>query len=93
MTAQSLIDGRGCLTEAGLAALRNAPPGRAAPELASHVASCPRCQERVLAIDAPLHARGKKTAAPSLGRTLLLMGVILVVIVLALATMRHLVGR
>jgi len=93
MTTHALLDGRGCLTEAGLAALRRALPGKAAPELAAHLAACPRCQERALSIDAPLHAKGKKAAAPSLGRTLLIMGVIVVVIVLALATMRHLVGR
>jgi len=45
----ALIDGRGCLTPAGFAALSRAPIGRAPAELATHLASCSRCQERMLA--------------------------------------------
>jgi len=45
----SLVDARGCLTLAGLAALSRAPVGRAPADLAAHLAACPRCQERMLA--------------------------------------------
>lgn len=92
MTA--LVDSRGCLTDAGIASLRSAEPGRARPELSSHLASCARCQERVLATDAPAHRKaGPPPKAPSLGRTLFLMALVLLAVLLALASMRHLVGR
>jgi hypothetical protein len=45
----ALVDGRGCLTRAGFAALSRAPVGRAPADLAAHLASCSRCQERMLA--------------------------------------------
>jgi hypothetical protein len=88
-----LIDGRGCLTEAGIAALRTATPGRAAPELSAHLASCSRCQQRVLAVDAPGPRKKRASTAPSLGRTVALMALVVGVILAALATMRYLVGR
>ncbi len=37
-----------CLTDADLARLQAAPPGRAPDELARHLAGCERCQQRVL---------------------------------------------
>lgn len=46
-SAGPLFDARGCLTPAGLAALRSAPPGRAPKEVAAHLAGCPRCQQRL----------------------------------------------
>lgn len=52
MADTALLDGRGCLTPAGLAVLRAAPLGAAPPELALHVASCARCQELMLAAEA-----------------------------------------
>jgi hypothetical protein len=45
----ALLDDRGCLTAAGFAALAAARPGAAPLELAGHLASCPRCQRRLLA--------------------------------------------
>jgi len=51
-SGRALLDARGCLTAAGFAALTGAPVGRAPAELASHVAGCSRCQERMLAVDA-----------------------------------------
>jgi hypothetical protein len=42
------FDLKGCLTAAGLAAFRNAPPGRAPAEVAAHVGSCGHCQQRLL---------------------------------------------
>jgi hypothetical protein len=52
MADTALVDGRGCLTPAGVAAFRSAPVGAAPPELALHLASCARCQERMLAAEA-----------------------------------------
>ena len=49
---RALFDQRGCLTPAGFAALARAPIGRGPAELAAHLASCARCQERMLAIGA-----------------------------------------
>jgi hypothetical protein len=46
---RALFDPRGCLTPAGLSALARAPIGRGPAELAAHLASCTRCQERMLA--------------------------------------------
>jgi hypothetical protein len=90
----ALVDVRGCLTDAGIASLRAAEPGRARPELSAHLASCARCQQRILALDAPAHRKaGPPAKAPTLGRTLLLMALVLVAVVVALASMRYLVGR
>ena len=47
-----LRDSRGCLTEAGFRALDAAGVGPAPHELASHLAGCSRCQERLLLRDA-----------------------------------------
>jgi len=61
----ALRDERGCLTEAGLAAVRAAAPGQAPAELAGHLASCARCQERLLAGGiAALASRRKKEPPP-----------------------------
>jgi hypothetical protein len=55
-----LFDARGCLTPAGLAALRSAPPGRGPEEVAAHLAGCPRCQQRLFD-----GLRGPGEAAPA----------------------------
>ena len=55
-----LFDARGCLTAAGLTALRTAPPGRAPKEVAAHLAGCPRCQQRLFE-----GLRGPGAAAPA----------------------------
>ena len=44
-----LVDLQGHLTSTGLVALASVPPGKASKDLAAHVASCPRCQETILA--------------------------------------------
>ena len=44
----ALLDAAGCLTPSGLATLVRAPVGQAPPELATHLAGCARCQERLL---------------------------------------------
>jgi len=42
------FDSRGCLSAAGLEAVRAAAPDPVAPELAQHIASCAACQDRLL---------------------------------------------
>jgi hypothetical protein len=89
------LDHGGCLTAAGLAALRTAAVGQAPPALAAHLAGCARCQERALAADAPRVKSGRRSprpVMPSLGRSLLLAAVLLAAIVAMLATLRHLAG-
>jgi hypothetical protein len=55
-----------------------------------------RCQERVLAVDAPRTKGGPRgtraVAPPSLGRTLLLGALILAAVIAALVTLRQLAG-
>jgi hypothetical protein len=46
---EGLLDSQGHLTAAGLAAIATAPVGKGPTDLAAHVASCSRCQERMLA--------------------------------------------
>jgi hypothetical protein len=80
-----LFDARGCLTPAGLAALRSATPGRAPKEVAAHLAGCQRCQQRLFD-----GLRGPGAAAParagSSGARLVWMLVLVVFGLLALVS-------
>jgi hypothetical protein len=83
---RALVDPRGCLTPAGLQALVRAPVGRGPAELAAHLASCARCQERMLALaagprPAPSAASGRK---PRLWLGILLVLALLILAVTAL---------
>jgi hypothetical protein len=87
-----LVDGRGCLTPDGLAAVAAASVGDVPKELASHLATCSRCQERLLSggierLPVP------RRSPPSLGRMFLSVGAIVVAMVLFLVSMRWLFGR
>ena len=86
--AAALFDAQGCLTPAAFAAIAAAPPGAAPAELAAHLASCPRCQRRLLAkamgVTAPRRPRRER---PPLWRTvvavfaiLILVGIVMVVV-------------
>jgi hypothetical protein len=79
---RALFDQRGCLTPAGLLALARAPIGRGPAELAAHLASCARCQERMLASGA-----GPRPATSSAPRRQprLWLGVVLAAAALILA--------
>ena len=90
--ARALRDARGCLTPAGLVAFREAPPGRAPAELAAHVASCARCQDRVLAADPGLADRTARRHAPPLWRVFTLFGLGLILAVLIFAWASRLIG-
>ena len=93
----ALLDGRGCLTEAGFAALDAAPPGRGPAEAAAHLATCARCQRRFLARGgkeiAGISARPGKAVAPPLWRTIALVFAVLALVVLALIGIRLLAAR
>ena len=94
-TGVPLQDSSGCLTAAGLAALRSAVAGAAPPTLAAHLVGCARCQVRVLAVDAPRTRAGRRpprAVAPSPGRSILLIVLVLAAIVAALVTLRQLAG-
>jgi hypothetical protein len=87
-----LLDARGCLTAEGFARIAAAPPGRAPTELAAHLASCGRCQRRLLVTGSSSTAgkpAARRTPPPVWRAALVLVGVVLLVIV-AMAMLRHL---
>jgi hypothetical protein len=79
MSAGAMTTPAGCLTDAQLAQLQAAVPGRAPERLARHLASCSRCQARAL-FGAERVMGGPRKAPPqppSVGRALLLAGLVL----------------
>lgn len=86
---------KGCLTEAQLAELQAAEPGRAPEGLALHLASCERCQARALfGRERVAATAGKAVRAPlTLGRLLVLVGFVLGAIGVFLWTLLRLAGR
>ena len=85
----------GCLTDAQLTELQAAAPGRAPEALARHLASCDRCQARAL-FGAERVVGGPRKAPPqppSVGRALLLAGVVLAAMGAFLWTLLKLAGR
>ncbi|HET8648177.1 MAG TPA: hypothetical protein VFO85_21955 [Vicinamibacteria bacterium] len=88
----ALFDARGCLTEAGVAALAGAPSGQAPAEVAAHLAGCGRCQDRLLARE-----RVPATTSARRGRpyTTLMMvgGLLLLTLVMLAVTLVALGGR
>lgn len=93
---EPLVDARGCLTDAGFAALAGAPPGEAPGDLAAHLATCARCQDRVLKAAAGADARSRTAGARSpRGRWVMLaivIGVLLAAIAGLLATLAYVRG-
>ena len=89
------IPPKGCLTDAQLAELQAAAPGRAPEALARHLASCDRCQARALfgaerAVGGP---RKAPPEPPSVGRALLLAGLVLAAMGAFFWTLLKLAGR
>ena len=80
-----------CLTDAEIASLRTAVPGRAPEALARHLASCERCQGRAL-FGAERHpgVRTPRAAPPSLRRALLYGVLVLGAIAAFFGTLRML---
>jgi hypothetical protein len=91
-----LVDATGCLTEAGLAVLGSAAPGAAPPELAQHVASCARCQERWLKSEPTVSGKPRPTAETSARRRWGALGIVVFMLLFALAalvaTLRYVAG-
>ena len=84
-----------CLTDAQLAQLQAAAPGRAPEAFARHLASCQRCQARALfgAERRPAAARKPPPAPPSLGRALFLAALLLAAMAAFVWTLQKLAGR
>ena len=85
----------GCLTDAQLAEVQAAVPGRAPEALARHLASCERCQARALfgaerAVGGP---RKPSPEFPSVGRAVLLAALVLAAMGAFFWTLLKLVGR
>lgn len=87
-----LLDGRGCLTEAGFAALAKAPPGLGPADAAAHLAGCARCQRRFLArggLEAgAIRATPTTVEAPPLWRTGVVVLAALLLVAVAMVGMR-----
>ena len=68
----------GCLTDAQLAELRAAAPGQAPAALARHLATCERCQARVLfGVERPSGTKKPVPEFPSLRRAIFLGALVL----------------
>jgi hypothetical protein len=89
----SALDARGCLTDQALAALASAPVGGAPPEVASHLARCARCQDRLLRSGRePGDGRPASSRAPF--RNLAIVGALLLITLVMLGiTLGVLRGR
>jgi len=85
----------GCLTDAQLAELQEAAPGRAPEALARHLASCSRCQARALFGAERVAGRSRKPLPepPSVGRVLWLVGLVLAAMAAFSWTLLKLAGR
>jgi len=85
----------GCLTDAQLAELREAAPGRAPEPLARHLASCSRCQARALFGAERVAGRSRKPPPepPSVGRVILLVGLVVAAVAAFFWTLLKLAGR
>ena len=84
-----VFDAQGCLTPDGFARIEASPPGRAPAELAAHLASCARCQRRLLAASSPAHSPVRRER-PTIWRTALVVAACLVLVVIALVLLRNL---
>jgi hypothetical protein len=89
--ASSLFDAQGCLTAEGFARLEASPPGRAPADLAAHLASCVRCQRRLLAASSPAPSSVRREPPP-LWRTAIVVAACIVLVVIAMILMRNLAG-
>jgi hypothetical protein len=86
----ALFDAKGCLTDPGVAMLASAPVGEAPPELAAHVASCGRCQERLLASGEGRAERRERKEPPPAWRVWVVMGGAVLLLLSILVTIRGL---
>ncbi len=87
---KGLQDGRGCLTQRGLAVVRAAPLGQGPLELATHLASCGGCQRRLLELGGARAWASSRTRKPALVRSTVLAASGLLLALLALAILARL---
>jgi hypothetical protein len=87
----ALFDAQGCLTPEGFARIEAAPPGRAPEELAAHLASCVRCQRRLLTTAAsPAGVPTPKRERPPLWRTGVAVMAVILLVMMAMVMLRFL---
>jgi hypothetical protein len=95
--SDTLLDPTGHLSAAGLRAFQGAPAGKAPAEIATHIAGCARCQERLLVDGSPgprpKPGRKPMGLAPSPGRTILLLLLTVLFIFIGLWSMQKLVQQ
>jgi hypothetical protein len=83
-----------CLTDAQLARLRDSAPGEAPAELARHLATCERCQARALfGAERPAGHKREPPKLPSLKRSLLLLGLVVLAMAAFFWSLARLTGR
>ncbi len=87
-------DPRGCLSDADLARLQSAPPGRAPEDLARHLAACEPCQQRALFGQQrrPPSSRRPPPEWPSPQRMVLLLAAVLIALAMLLYSLQRLTG-
>jgi hypothetical protein len=84
----------GCLTDAQLAELQAAAPGKAPEALARHLATCERCQARALfGAERPAGTKKPVPQLPSLRRTLFLGALVLLAMAAFFWSLAKLTGR
>lgn len=89
--AAAFFDAQGCLTAGAFARIAASPPGAAPSELAAHLASCGRCQRRLLAT--AMRASGAPTPRrerPPMWRTVAVVMACLLLVMVAMITMQFL---
>jgi hypothetical protein len=89
----ALFDSQGCLTSGAFARIATAPPGGAPSELASHLASCSRCQKRLLASAmGPAGAPRPRRERPPLWRTAVAVIACLLLVMVAMVMLQVVAG-
>jgi hypothetical protein len=84
----------GCLTDAQLAELQAAAPGKAPEALARHLATCERCQARALfGAERPAGTKRPVPEFPSVRRAIFLGALVLVVMAAFFWSLAKLSGR
>jgi hypothetical protein len=89
--ADRLFDARGCLTDEAFAQIAGAPAGQVPADLAGHLSSCARCQQRLLVKATPglVGVRAPRRPPPKPWRTAAVIVGLLLLIVMALMTLRY----
>jgi len=84
----------GCLSDAQLAELQAAAPGKAPEALARHLATCERCQARALfGAERPAGTKRPVPEFPSVRRAIFLGGLVLVAMAAFFWSLAKLSGR